>query len=77
MGTGIKQPKGVGTDSVGEKELKEPAVDTAYLSDSAVTSAKMGVDSVGRRELTEPAVDTAYLFDNSVTSAKSWYFRRF
>jgi len=42
MGTGIKQPRGVGTDSVGKEELKEPAVDTAYLVDNSVTSAKVG-----------------------------------
>jgi len=58
MGTDINQPRGVGPDSTGRRELKEPAVDTAYLFDNAVTSAKVG-----------PSVDLEFVRSNDNTIA--------
>jgi len=42
-----------GADSIGREELKEPAVDTAYLYDNAATSAKVG-----------PSVDLEFVRSN-------------
>jgi len=47
-----------GADSIGREELKEPAVDTAYLYDDAATSAKVG-----------PSVDLEFVRSNDNTVA--------
>jgi len=59
-----------GADSVGREQLKEPAVDSAYLFDNAVTSPKMASDSIYKRHLRTGVVDTSYLADNAATAAK-------
>jgi len=57
-----------GADSIGRKELKKPAVDSAYLFDNAVTSPKMASDSIYKRHFRTGTVENAYLVNDSITS---------
>jgi len=59
-----------GADSIGREELKEPAVDSAYLYDNAVAPPKLASDSIYKRHLRTGVVDTSYLTDDAATSAK-------
>jgi len=59
-----------GADSIGKEELKEPAVDSAYIFDNAVTPPKMASDSIYKRHLRTGVVDTSYLTNNAVTTPK-------
>jgi len=75
-----------GANSIGREELKEPAVDTAYLYDDAATSAKVGpsvdLEFVRSNDNTvaggiTPKVDGAYNLGNSANKFDTVYGNNF